>query len=141
MDTSRTTVVQKVVAYVTRADRELLVFDGPGHAGLQVPKGTVEDGEVPREALFREVVEESGLAALGSTRHLVSDVWERRRDPHRLYVRHFFRTRAHRPYDSWTHTVTGDGPERGTEFAFSWVDLPTNREFVLDLDDYLALLE
>lgn len=43
---------------------ELLVFehrDFP-EAGLQVPAGTVEDGEDPRDAVLRELYEESGIA-------------------------------------------------------------------------------
>ena len=54
--------VEKVLAYVTRGD-ELLVFrhrDFPD-AGLQVPAGTVQDGESPDVAVLRELREESGL--------------------------------------------------------------------------------
>lgn len=141
MTGDRQAVVQRVVAYVTRRDGDLLVFDAPDRDGLQVPTGTVEDGETPREALFRAVAGESGLAALGSTRHLVTDVRERTRDPRRLDARHFFRTRAHCPRDSWTHAVTGDGAASGAEVTYRWVDRTTDRAFALDLDDYLALLE
>jgi 8-oxo-dGTP pyrophosphatase MutT (NUDIX family) len=55
-------IVNKVLAYITRGD-ELLVFrhrDFP-EAGLQVPGGTVEEGELPHDAVLREVYEESGL--------------------------------------------------------------------------------
>lgn len=141
MTVSDATYVQKSCAYVTRGDNELLVFDGPGHEGLQIPKGTVEEAESPRETLFREVVEESGLGVLGPTRHLTSDVWIRRRSPPRRYVRHFFHSTVHEPRDNWTHTVTGDGEERGVEFDFSWVDLSTDESFALDLDDYLPLVD
>lgn len=82
-----------------------------------------------------------GLATLGSTRHLASDVWERRREPRHLYVRHFVRTRAHCRRDNWTPTVTGDGPASGIEFAFRWVDRPADRAFALARDEYLDLLE
>lgn len=140
MDVSEATTVRKSIAYVTRGGRELLVFEGPDHDGLQVPKGTVEATETPREALFREVVEESGLAALGTTRHLATDVWARSRSPPRLYVRHYFHTVAHEPPDAWNHEVEGAGPERGDTYEFSWVSLPADREFALDLDDYLPLV-
>jgi NADH pyrophosphatase NudC (nudix superfamily) len=56
----------KVMAYVVRqsADgRQLLVFeqDRDAEAGVQVPAGTVEDGEPIEAALWRELMEESGL--------------------------------------------------------------------------------
>ncbi|MFC4542764.1 NUDIX domain-containing protein [Halosolutus amylolyticus] len=134
------TYVQKACAYITRAPGELLVFEGPGHDGLQIPKGTLESGESPREALFREVMEESGLGTLSGTRHLATDVWTRRRSPPRRYVRHFFHARVHEPRDRWTHTVTDGGGEHGAEFDLYWVDPTTAREFALDLDDYVSLL-
>lgn len=63
--------VEKVAAFVTRDregrvdQRELLVFrhDNPT-AGIQVPAGTIEPGESPREAVLREVAEEAGLTEL-----------------------------------------------------------------------------
>jgi len=132
--------VQKVCAYITRSGSEVLVFDGPGYDGPQIPKGTVEPDERPREALYREVVEETGLAAFETVDHLVTDVWTRRETPPKRYVRHFYHATIHDPPDAWTHTVTGAGDERGSEFAFSWVDLGTDTAFALDLDDYLHVL-
>jgi hypothetical protein len=55
-------------------------------------------------------------------------------------VRSFYHARVHEPRDSWTHVVTGAGEERGTEYDFFWVDLPTTTSFALDLDDHLGLL-
>jgi len=55
-------------------------------------------------------------------------------------VRSFYHAPVHEPRDSWTHTVTGSGEERGTEFDFYWLDLPTRATFALDLDDYLHTL-
>ncbi|WP_436345763.1 NUDIX hydrolase [Natronorubrum sp. FCH18a] len=134
------TYVQKACAYITRQTGELLVFDGPGHDGLQIPKGTLEAGESPREALFREVVEESGLGTLSSTSHLTTDVWTRRESPPKRYVRHFFHSTVHEPRDQWTHTVTDGGEEHGAEFDLHWVQPTTSQEFALELDDYVHLL-
>lgn len=132
------TYVRKACAYITRGTGELLVFEGPGHEGLQIPKGTLEPGESPREALFREVREESGLGTLSDTRHLTTDVWTRREG--RRYVRHFFHSTVHEPRDRWTHTVTDGGGEHGAEFEFRWVRPRAAREFALDLDEYVGLL-
>lgn len=134
------TYVRKACVYITRNGTDLLVFEGPGHEGLQVPKGTVEPGEQPREAARREAVEESGLATLQTLDHLTTDVWTRRESPPRRYVRSFYHAPVHEPRDAWTHVVTAPGEERGETYAFSWVDLPTDRQFALDLDDYLGVL-
>jgi ADP-ribose pyrophosphatase YjhB (NUDIX family) len=133
------TYVQKACAYLTRPSGELLVFEGPGHDGLQIPKGTVEVGETPREAVYREVAEESGLGAFGAMRQLASDVWRRRES--RWYVRHFFHTVVHESPDRWTHVVTDGGAEHGSEFEFSWIDPTAAEGFALDLDAYLDLLD
>lgn len=134
------TYVEKACAYITRNDAELLVFESPEHDGLQIPKGTVEPGEAPREAVYREAVEESGLATFEGARHLVTDVWTRRQSPPKRYVRNFYHLPVHEPRDRWTHVVTGDTEEAGLTFEYSWVELPTTATFALDLDDYVETL-
>ena len=55
--------VEKVTAFVTRernGAKELLLFKHPT-AGIQLPAGTVEDGETPDTAVIREVLEETAL--------------------------------------------------------------------------------
>lgn len=136
--TADQTFVQKACAYITRGDRELLVFTGPGHDGYQIPKGTVEPGESPREAVFREIAEESGLGAVSGVSHLTSDLWERRES--RWYARHFFHADIHEPRDRWTHVVTGEGEEAGEPFEFKWVPIQNDSEFALSLDDYVHLV-
>lgn len=132
--------VPKACAYITNTKGELLVFEGPGHDGLQIPKGTIEGEESPREAFFREVTEESGLESLGMAREVANDVWTRRESPPRYYVRHFFHAQIHEPRDEWTHTVTGEGEEVGADYEFRWVEVPNDHDFALDLDDYVHLL-
>ena len=133
----RTTYVPKVCAYLTRdGGTQLLVFRGPGHDDLQVPKGTVEPGESLDAALRREVAEESGLLVEGA-RRITSDVWTRRTGPLRKYVRHFYHAEVDESRDRWDHVVTGHGEERGETFEYFWVDLPTDEPFALSLDDYL----
>ena len=56
-------VVQKVTAFIIRERgdvKELLVFKHPT-AGIQIPAGTVEEGEDVETAVKREVYEETGL--------------------------------------------------------------------------------
>lgn len=137
---SAATSSRKVCAYVTRNDEELLVFEGPGHDGPQIPKGTVEGDEPLERALRREVREESGLCPRGPLTPLASDVWMRRHHPPRYYMRHFYHVSVDEPRDAWTHTVTGTGEEAGAEFTYSWVPIDAATGFALDLDDYVPLL-
>jgi len=55
----------KMLVYITHANR-LLVFRHPHHpeAGIQVPTGTIEQGESPEDAALREAFEETGLSNL-----------------------------------------------------------------------------
>ena len=135
-----TTTVRKVCAYITRNGRELLVFDGPEHDAPQIPKGTIEWSEPPRQALRREIHEESGLDPDAEPTHLASDVWTRRHHPPRRYLRHFYHVAVADQRDAWTHTVTGAGPERGTDYDYSWAAIDESTALALDLDDYLPLL-
>ena len=85
-------LVRKVVGYVV-CDRQLLVFTHDAFpvdvTGVQVPAGTIEEGEAPEAAIVREVLEETGLVvritgALGVERY---DVWPSKPEMHE---RHFF---------------------------------------------------
>ncbi|ODR81330.1 DNA mismatch repair protein MutT, partial [Haladaptatus sp. W1] len=91
--TDRPVTEDKAYAYITRSGaqfRQLLVFEHANKdAGVQVPKGTIEDGEDPREAVVREVREESGLTEFASIRPLSTDVWDHHEKP-KAYRRHFF---------------------------------------------------
>ena len=116
--------VKKVVAYVTRGD-ELLVFthrDVP-EAGVQVPAGTVEDGETLNTALLREVHEETGLrpTALRTQAYLGRRLWQA--GPH-CHERHFFQLvlTGDAP-DSWLHYERFAGSGETFAFCFSWVRL------------------
>src|SRR5690348_52483 len=55
-------IKKKAFAYITNGP-QLLVFSHPfePEAGIQVPAGTVEEGEHPADAAMREAFEETGL--------------------------------------------------------------------------------
>jgi 8-oxo-dGTP pyrophosphatase MutT (NUDIX family) len=65
-------VLGKVTAFIIRqsnAQRELLVFAHPT-AGVQVPAGTVEEGESFEDATLREAQEETGLEGVQLVKEL-----------------------------------------------------------------------
>ena len=64
--------LDKVTAFVTRrgpSSLELLLFRHP-NAGIQIPGGTVEEGEAPEKAALREVREETGLHPVQMRRYI-----------------------------------------------------------------------
>lgn len=121
-------VVKKAMIYVTRGD-ELLVFahrDFPD-AGLQVPSGTVEQGESTEQAALRELYEESGLEDVGGVRFLGRyysyHMAPIRGEVHERYVYHVELT-GDAPSE-WLHFETdpSDGGGEPIAFHFFWMRL------------------
>jgi 8-oxo-dGTP diphosphatase len=140
------TTVERVLAYVTQGDR-LLVFSHPHHpeAGIQVPGGTIEDGEAPLAAVLREAHEETGLSDLAVRSYLGVREYDLRsygRDA--VERRHFFHLelRGQAPA-TWRHFEMhpSDGSEAPIEFAFFWVRLHDEvPELIAGQGDLLANL-
>jgi 8-oxo-dGTP pyrophosphatase MutT (NUDIX family) len=119
-------VQQKALAYITRGTR-LLVFSQPHspEAGIQVPGGSLEDGEDPASGVLREAREETGLTALRLDVLLgeqMVDLPERALLMHR-HVFHLICEQA--TPDRWQHHETdpSEGPYQPIPFDFFWVDL------------------
>ena len=150
------TVKRKGFAYVTHgaAGRErLLIFSHPHapEAGLQVPAGTLEEGESPEVGALREAHEETGLSEL----ELVGFLGEQRRDMRdvgktELHHRYFFHVRctAKTPPERWRNyevypsdqVAAGAVTERPL-FELFWVPLPDGvPPLVTDHARYLGVL-
>ena len=139
-------VKRKAFAYITRGN-ELLVFSHPysPDAGIQVPAGTMRDGERPEDAVMREAREETGLDCLLLARFL----GEQRRD-----MSDFGRDEVHHRYffqlhccgeapDTWRNYEPdpSDGGEMPL-FEFLWARLPDGvPELIADHGALLALLQ
>lgn len=141
--------VKKVLAYITREHKgrtQLLVFTHPNspEAGLQVPAGTVDEGENTEDAVLREAIEETGLKALRVVRKLgVFDYANTFTG--QTNERHVFHLLA--PSDTvetweWLETGGGAVPDHeGHLFAFYWVDLDASFQLAGNQGDYLHKLE
>ena len=116
----------KVLAYVTRGD-DLLVFrhrDYP-EAGLQVPAGTIEEGEDPEQAVLRELREESGLTDVRMVGLLGRYMYDAPRHAGEVHDRYVFHLELTGPADeSWLHyemDPSDGGPPLA--FEFCWMSL------------------
>ncbi|MGP4107848.1 NUDIX domain-containing protein [Virgibacillus sp. L01] len=72
--------IRKAYGYVTRIKdgiTQVLVFQHPIiEAGIQIPKGTVNDEEDTYDAVIREIEEETGLKNFKIEKLIAKDYWE-----------------------------------------------------------------
>ncbi len=126
---------RKAFAYITHRGR-LLVFSHPlvPDAGIQVPAGTIESGELPEDGVLREAWEETGLDNLV----LDSFLGERRRDMrdfgcNEVHQRFFFHlVCASEPPETWRNYEPD--PANGGElplFEFFWASLPDELPYLI----------
>ena len=118
----------KVLIYITRmhdACLELLAFrhcDQPS-AGLQVPAGTVDEGEEIVQAAKREAFEESGLV-LDDALSFRGAFEYIRPDNSTSHLRHVFHHHiTGDTQDQWTHVVSGEGDDAELVFEYAWYPL------------------
>ena len=116
----------KVIAYIFRkSGQELLVFDHESfpEAGTQVVGGTLEEGEDFKEALSREILEESGLIISPSELTKLGETLYKRKDREELNHRHYFSISREDLAESWSHVVHSDGEDNGMVFSFFWLSV------------------
>lgn len=126
-------VRRKAFAYIVH-DGQIVLLYHPDHpeAGIQVPAGTMEDGETPEAAVLREAFEETGLEGLRIVRflgreHIDMRPWDRQEWHDRWFFQLGLDTTASLP-DRWERIEAtpfdGGGPVR---FELRWMvldDLP-----------------
>ena len=138
-------MVHKVFAYVTRNvpdGLELLVFrhrDYPD-AGVQVPAGTVEEGEAYKAAALREAFEESGLSDFKAVHDLGSYVHTRHEGDAEV-GRHFFHMEVSGGVvDQFKHIVSSGTNDKGMVLLYSWVPLGMPIQLMGEQDKFLSHL-
>ncbi|MFD9904632.1 NUDIX domain-containing protein [Streptomyces sp. NPDC059063] len=139
----------RVAAYVIRQHdvAELLVFDHVGMpgAGTQIPAGGVASSEGLREglreAVLREVAEETGLLTAAVVRQIaVEDKPHPESGQPRRTAFFHLQAPAGTP-DAWTHHVRGDGEDAGLTFACRFLPLPLTRALADDQDTWLGRID
>jgi len=119
--------VEKVGTYIVRESSEgynqLLIFAHKNHpeAPLQIPGGTIEPKETPREAVTREVKEETGLKKFKIVTKLGIATYYKTVLEQKI-KRHFYLLRVtEETKDSWEQKVKGSGKDEGLIFSCRWV--------------------
>ncbi|MEP6723081.1 MAG: NUDIX domain-containing protein [Variovorax sp.] len=119
--------ILKACACLIDTRGRLLVFDHPADGGMQLPKGTVELGETPEDAVRRELLEESGIdfrGALSPLGTLDRDCEAGVEGNLRRHAQrwHLFLMRAFAPLpETFDHVAVGSPEEEGLVFAFRWL--------------------
>ncbi len=118
----------KAFAYITH-HHKLLVFSHPyaPEAGIQVPAGTIETGELPGQAVLREAFEETGLTGLildgflGAQERDMADFGREE-----IHYRSFYHLRYQgEPQATWLHEERYPSDHSGIHiFEFFWATLP-----------------
>ena len=130
----------KVLVYVVR-DGKLLVFshsDFP-EAGIQVPAGTVREGENIENAAKRELIEETGNDCFRIVKYLgvVSDYFHA--DNKEIHTRHFFQAEPTDTLpDRWVALEKHDGLQEPTRFEFFWLPLSEGHRLIADQNALLV---
>jgi len=136
---------RKVFAYITQGN-DLLVFeheDAP-EAGIQVPAGTLEDGETPEEGVLREAKEETGLQKLSIVRFLGEQIRDMsdygKSEIHHRYFYHLISEDDTHPL--WRHYehYSSDNSGKPYLFWFHWSDINQLPELIADHDFYVKKL-
>lgn len=133
---------RKVLAYITW-ERQLLVFEHVNNPsiGIQVPAGTVEEGEMLEAAVLREAFEETGLnlltigSYLGYQKRDMRDYG--RSEWHHRYFFHLIFDGESPP--RWHHYEKHSSPQREL-FELYWVDIDNVPPLAADHDRFLNLL-
>ena len=121
--------MEKVIAYITCGDK-LLVFSHTRYpeAGIQVPAGTVEEGESLEEAVLREAREETALDDLEIQSYLgVREYDLSALDGVGVQRRHFFHLALCGEAPArWRHyeKYPSDGSTEPIDFEFFWARFP-----------------
>ena len=117
----------KVLCYIVR-DGQLLVFRHIDYdleqVGIQVPAGSIRQGESPEDAALREAREETGLSQFSVVRKLGQTTYDISPYRHEIQHRHMFQLQVHEPTrQRWPSQELHDGQQPPTRLECFWIPL------------------
>ncbi|KAK0639463.1 NUDIX hydrolase [Cercophora newfieldiana] len=133
-------VVKKVIAFVVH-DGAVAVFRHDDEScGLQVPAGTLRDGESPEAGALREAEEETGLSGLRTVSFLGRYQWDISPIREEIQDRYVYLLAVDGPVpERWESFENHDGTLPPTPFHFFWLPLgsPELNELVVGQGTFL----
>jgi 8-oxo-dGTP pyrophosphatase MutT (NUDIX family) len=126
---------QKVVIYVVK-DGKLLVFRHTDFSyeevGIQVPAGTLKDGEEPEQGALRELREETGHNCFRIVRFLGTATYNKLPTSPQLHERHYFLAEPTEALpERWNSQEDHDGLQPPTHLECFWI--PIERGHILSV--------
>jgi 8-oxo-dGTP pyrophosphatase MutT (NUDIX family) len=119
--------VSKALCYIVR-DGRLLVFRHVDYdlekVGIQVPAGSIRQGESPEEAAVREAREETGLSQFSVVRKLGEITYDISPYRYEIQHRHVFQLQVHEPTQQrWPSHELHDDRLPPTRLECFWIPL------------------
>ena len=127
-------IKQKVVVYCVKDDK-LLVFRHSDFSyeevGIQVPAGSIKEGELPADAALRELQEETGKECFEIVKFLGTGAYDMTPTYRGIKERHFFLARPTGELpERWESEEKHDGNQAPTHFKCFWI--PLTRGHILE---------
>ncbi|MEX3922373.1 NUDIX domain-containing protein, partial [Paraburkholderia sp. BR10872] len=98
----------------------LLVYSNVPGVKLRLPGGNIDSGETEEEALFREILEESGLADLEMVKKLGTPKYYKEIIDSNVERHDFLMVSREILPEDWEYIGTGKGGDQGNTFKFQW---------------------